>query len=366
MINTINDNVNDVYAKPLTFPIYQTSSYIVPEGIKYRYSREYNPTVENLGLKIKELEYAEDYNVFSSGMGAITTTLLSLLKPGDRALTHLDTFARSYHFFKDFLRNWGIKTDISNPGTDNIIKNIKNDTKLVFIESLTNPILRVNDIKEISEKCRDADAILIVDSTFSTPVNINPIKLGADIVIHSASKFISGHNNVISGLAAGRSDLMEKIDAMRRTLGTSLDPNSAFLTDNGMKTLNLRMEKINNNSMEIAKFLNSNKKVKNVIYPGLESHPDHEIAKEYMRGYSGIIDFEINGDVNNFFKKLKLIVPANTLGGVNTIIANPFTMSHRSLNNDELKILNVNDKLMRLSAGIENYNDIINDLNNAL
>ncbi len=366
MSSNINDNVNDVYATPLTFPIYQTSSYIIPGGEKYRYTREYNPTVENLGLKIKELEYAESYNVFSSGMGAITTTLLSLLKPGDRALTHLDTFARSYHFFKDFLGTWGVKVDISNPGTDNILKNIKEDTKLVFIESLTNPILRVNDIKEISEKCKKVNAILIVDSTFSTPVNINPIKLGADIVIHSSSKFIAGHNNVISGLAAGRSDLMEKIDAMRRTLGTSLDPNSAFLTDNGIKTLKLRMEKINYNAMKIAEFLYNNKKITNIIYPGLENHQDYDIAREYMRGYSGIVDFEISGDVNNFFRKLKLIVPANTLGGVNTIIANPFTMSHRSLNKDELDILNVNDKFMRLSVGIEDYNDVINDLNSAL
>ncbi len=366
MISGISDNVDNVYARPLTFPIYQTSSYIVPEGQKYRYTREYNPTVENLGLKIKELEHAEDYNVFSSGMGAITTTLLSLLKPGDRALTHLDTFARSYHFFKDFLRTWGIKTDISNPGTDNIIKNIKDDTKLVFIESLTNPILRVNDIREISEKCRKNNAVLIVDSTFSTPVNINPIKLGADIVIHSASKFISGHNNVISGLAAGRSDLIEKIDAMRRTFGTSLDPNSAFLTDSGIKTLKLRMDKINDNTMKVAKFLYSNKKVNNVIYPGLENHPDYDVAREYMKGFSGIIGFEITGDMNTFFKKLKLIVPANTLGGVNTIIAHPYTMSHRSLNKDELDTLKVNDKFMRLSIGIEDYDDIINDLNNAL
>ncbi len=361
----MNDNIDNVYAKPLTFPIYQTSSYIVPDGEKYRYSREYNPTVENICLKIKNIEHAESCNAFSSGMGAITTTLLSLINPGDRVLTHIDTFARSYHFFKDFLSKWGVKADISLPGTSNIVNSIKKDTKLVFIESLTNPILRVNDIKEIGEKCRENDTILIVDSTLSTPVNINPLDLGANIVIHSASKFISGHNDVIAGFAAGDAELIEKVDSMRRTMGTSMDPNTAFLINQGFKTLELRMEKINRNAMEIAERLNENKNIENVIYPGLESHPDHELARKYMKGYSGVICFEIKNNVDSFFKNLKTIVPANTLGGINTIIANPFTMSHRSLDEDEIKILNINKKFMRLSVGIENPDILVNDINNA-
>ncbi|KQB34506.1 MULTISPECIES: aminotransferase class V-fold PLP-dependent enzyme [Acidiplasma] len=361
----MNDISDGIFAKPLTFPIYQTSSYVVPGGEKYRYSREYNPTVENVGLKIKAMEHAEAYNAFSSGMGAITTTVLSLIHPGDRALIHLDTFARSYHFFTEYLRSWGVKIDVADPGTDNIIKSIKNDTKLVFIESLSNPILRVNDIKAISEKCRETGSLLIVDATFSTPVNIHPLDLGADIVIHSASKFISGHNDAIAGFAAGREDLIEKIDNMRRTLGTSMDPNTAFLVNQGIKTLELRMERINKNANIIAHELQDSGNVKNVIYPGLDNHPDHEIALKYMNGFSGVVDFEIQGDVEKFFKNLKNVVPANTLGGINTIISNPFTMSHRSLNESELKILNVNKKFMRLSVGIENPDIIIKDLLNA-
>jgi cystathionine gamma-synthase len=357
---------NRVYAAPLTFPIYQTSSYIVPEGEKYRYSREYNPTVENLGIKIKEMEGAEDYNVFSSGMGAITTTLLSLSKPGDRILTHLDTFARSYHFIRDFMGKWGIKPDIANPGTENIINGIKKDTGIVFIESVTNPILRVNDISAISRKCHDVRAILVVDSTVPTPYNIKSLKLGADIVVHSSSKFIAGHNNVISGLAAGRKDLMEKIDAMRRTLGTSLDPNSAFLTENGIKTLGVRMEKINSNAMEIASELQNNLLISKVIYPGLPEHPDHEIAKKYMKGYSGIVCFKVKTEPEKFIGKLKKIVPANTMGGTETVISTPASMSHRSLTSEELNLLGVDSTFMRLSVGIEEPDEIINDINRAL
>ena len=357
---------NRAYAAPLTYPIYQTSSYIVPEGEKYRYSREYNPTVENLGIKIKEMEGAEDYNVFSSGMGAITTTLLSLSKPGDRILTHLDTFARSYHFIRDFMGKWGIKPDIANPGTENIINGIKKGTGIVFIESVTNPILRVNDISTISEKCHDVGAILVVDSTVPTPYNVKSLKLGADIVVHSSSKFIAGHNNVISGLAAGRNDLMEKIDAMRRTLGTSLDPNSAFLTENGMKTLGIRMEKINSNAMEIATELQKNPEISRVIYPGLSEHPDHEIAKKYMKGYSGIVCFKVKTDPEKFIGKLEKIVPANTMGGTETVISTPASMSHRSLTSEELNVLGVDSTFMRLSVGIEDPDEIVRDINRAL
>jgi cystathionine gamma-synthase len=362
----INDGIKNIYAKPVTFPIYQTSSYIVPDGEKYRYTREYNPTVENLGKEIKHIEGSEDYNVFSSGMGAITTTLLALSEPGDRILTHLDTFARSYHFIKDFMGRWGIRADISMPGTENIISSIKNDTKIVFIESVTNPILRVNDIKAISERCNEVGSLLIVDSTVPTPYNIKSVKLGADIAIHSSSKFIAGHNNVISGLAAGRGDLMEKIDAMRRTLGTTLDPNSAFLTETGMKTLDIRMEKINSNAMKIASELEGNQYIKRVIYPGLHEHPDHDTAVKYMKGYSGIVCFEIDHDAGEFTENLKKIIPANTMGGVDSIVSIPKTMSHRSLTPDELEILGVDDHFIRLSVGIEEPEIILEDINNAL
>ena len=275
-------------------------------------------------------------------------------------------FARSYHFIRDFMGKWGIQADISNPGTENIIKDIRKDTRIVFIESMTNPILRVNDIRAISEKCTEVGAILVVDSTVPTPYNLKSVKLGADIVVHSGSKFISGHNNVISGLIAGRKDLIEKIDAMRRTLGTSLDPNSAFLTENGMKTLGIRMEKINSNAMKIARILEDNTRISKVIYPGLPDHPDHEVAGEYMKGYSGIVCFKVKTDPEKFTAKLKKIVPANTMGGTETIISIPVTMSHRSLNAHELGILGVDSSYMRLSVGIEDPEEIIRDITNAL
>ena len=184
--------------------------------------------------------------------------------------------------------------------------------------------------------------------------------------MHSGSKFISGHNNVISGLVAGRKDLIEKIDAMRRTMGTSLDPNSAFLTENGMKTLGIRMEKINSNAMKIARILEDNPGISKIIYPGLPDHPDHEVAGECMKGYSGIVCFKIKTDPEKFTANLKKIVPANTMGGTETIISIPVTMSHRSLNAHELDILGVDSSYMRLSVGIEEPEEIIRDITDAL
>ncbi|SMD30631.1 aminotransferase class I/II-fold pyridoxal phosphate-dependent enzyme [Picrophilus oshimae] len=362
----IETDINDIYGRPLVFPIYQTGSYEIPGGEKFRYSREYNPTVENLNNVIKRLEHGDLANSFSSGMGAITTTLLSILRPGDEAVTHIDTFARSYHFFSEFLRSFGIKTRISRPGTENILEEINKRTKLVFIETLSNPVLRVYDIDEISKACSENGALLICDSTFATPYNLKTLDHGADVVIHSASKFLSGHNDVIAGVAAGSYDLIKRIDDTRRSLGTSMDPNTAFLVERGIKTLDLRMEKINENAMKIARFLNESPRVSDVIYPGLESHPDHGIASRLLRGYSGVILFKLKKDFNDFIDKLSNIKAANTLGGLNTIVSNPYTMSHRSLNNDELKILGIDKDYVRLSAGIENPENIIEELNTAI
>ncbi|BDB98905.1 aminotransferase class I/II-fold pyridoxal phosphate-dependent enzyme [Saccharolobus caldissimus] len=354
----------------ITTPIYQTTAYLYPEGEKYRYSREANPTVLELAKKISELENAEQGIAFSSGMGAISTTALALLRPNNNVLIHRDMFGRSYRFFTDYLRSWGVSVDASNPGNENIIEMCKSKKyDLIFVESITNPLLRVIDIQELAKIAKEQGSILVVDSTFATPINQKPLELGADIVVHSASKFLAGHNDVIAGLVAGYAKYLTIIDQMRRTLGTSLDPHAAYLTLRGIKTLKIRMDVINRNAEQLAEFLEDHPKVTKVYYPGLKSHVDYEIAKKVLKGFGGVLSFEIRGNQENALKvmrSVRLIIPAQTLGGVNSVISHPATMSHRTLTLEERKAIGLTDSLLRLSVGIEDINDLIEDLDRAL
>ncbi len=353
---------------PITFPIFQTSSYMFPEGKKYRYSREANPTVEELERQINILEKTERSVCFSSGMGAITTTLLSLLGPGDKVVTTLDTFARSSRFIRDFLGSWGIRGEVTSPGTESLLNSIT-EKSVVLVETISNPSLRVYDLRKIAEKVHSFGGILICDSTFATPENINPVDYGADIVIHSLSKFISGHNDIIGGSASGSPEIMDKIDLTRRTIGTNMDANTAYQIIRGIKTLQLRMKEINKNGISVARNLCSINGIENVNYPGLESHQDFEYSRDNLRGYGGVLTFKIKNiqkDPYNIFRSMKRIRPANTLGGVNTIIAHPKTMSHRSLTDEEMKILGIDDRTYRLSVGIEDAESLVDDIRNSL
>jgi cystathionine gamma-synthase len=352
----------------ITTPIYQTSSYAYPIGEKYRYSREVNPTVLKLAEMIADLEEAEMGVAFSSGMGAISSTLLTLVKPGSKVLIHRDMFGRTYRFFNDFLKSWGVKVDVANPGK--IIEAAASDKyDIVFVENISNPILRVVDVVTLSKVCRENNSLLIVDSTFATPINQKPIVQGADIVLHSASKFIAGHNDVIAGLAAGKKDYMTKIDLIRRTLGTSLDPHAAYLVIRGMKTLKIRMDVINSNSLKIAEFLMEHPKVRTVYYPGLKTHPDYEIARKVLKGFGGVVSFDVKGTMEDSIRlmnKFNVILAAQTLGGVNSTISHPATMSHRTLSPEERKLVGITDTMLRLSVGIEDVDDLIEDLDKAL
>jgi cystathionine gamma-synthase (EC 2.5.1.48) len=352
----------------ITTPIYQTSSYAYPIGEKYRYSREVNPTVLKLAEMIADLEEAELGVAFSSGMGAISSTLLTLVKPGSKVLIHRDMFGRTYRFFNDFLKSWGVKVNVANPGK--IIEAAASDKyDIVFVENISNPILRVVDVVTLSKVCRENNTLLIVDSTFATPINQKPIVQGADIVLHSASKFIAGHNDVIAGLAAGKKDNMTKIDLIRRTLGTSLDPHAAYLVIRGMKTLKIRMDVINSNSLKIAEFLMEHPKVRTVYYPGLKTHPDYEIARKVLKGFGGVVSFDVKGTMEDSIRlmnKFNVILAAQTLGGVNSTISHPATMSHRTLSPEERKLVGITDTMLRLSVGIEDVDDLIEDLDKAL
>lgn len=348
----------------LTFPIYQTSAFKLPEGDRYRYGRENNPTVEELSRIISELEGAESTTCFSSGMGAISTSLLSLLKPGSRLLLPLDLFARTRNLATGFLREWGVEVTTSGTGTENILKSLKEGT-VVFLEAISNPSLRVYDIERISDSVHEKGGILIVDSTFATPINLKPLELGADLSLHSLSKFIGGHNDIIAGSISGRNELITIIDNFRRTLGTNLDPNTAFLAIRGIKTLELRINKGNENAFYLAKKLSELNVFDEVIYPGLDGHPDHLIASHQLSGYGPVLSFRVRKGAENpieLMKKLRYIEPANTLGSVNTVISHPKTMSHRSIGREELREIGVDENFFRLSVGTENPDTILEDI----
>lgn len=354
----------------ITTPIYQTSSYVLPIGEKYRYTREKNPTVEKLEQKLSEIENAEASTAFSSGMASISTTLLNFLKPGKTLMIQKGIFARTYRFCMDFLTSLNIRVDAVNPDTESIEEALKSRKyDVIFLESITNPLLRVIDLPRIAKVAKEMGSIVVVDSTLSTPINQRVLDQGADVDVESASKFISGHNDVIAGFAAGRKDYITRIDSLRRTLGGSLDPHSAYLVIRGLKTLKVRMDVINRNALKIAEFLDDHPKIKFVYYPGLRDNPDYDIVTRILKGFGGIVSFEIRGtknDVLSMFNKLKIIKVSQTFGGVNSVISHPMTMSHRSLNLDEMKEAGITENLIRLSVGIEDVDDLIEDLDSAL
>ncbi len=353
----------------LTFPIYQTSSFQLPKGERFRYSRENNPTVEALSRKVAALENMPSGNSFSSGMAAITTSLLTFLRPGSSVLIQRDLFARTFKFITNYLTEFGIRVTVAEPGTAGLLDKLNTEIDIVFLETITNPVLRVNNIRELAEKCADTGTKMFVDSTFTTPYNLRPGNLGATVVIHSASKFMAGHNDLIAGVLAGWKEEVEKIDLMRRNFGSTIDPNTAFLVMRGIKTLGLRMEKINRNAMKIAESLSSAGKIKRTIYPGLETHPDFETAKSLLRGFGGVVSIDLgvdSGEALKFLGRLKLIRPANTLGGITTTVTHPATMSHRGLSDEEKQKAGITQGLVRISTGIEDPQDLVDDIIQAL
>ena len=353
----------------IVFPIYQSSAFQLPKGERFRYSRENNPSVEALCEKINDLEGAESGNCFSSGMGAVTTTLLSLLSPGKTILVQRDIFARTYRFITQFLKSWGVNVLIADPGTENILKYSDRPVDLIFVESITNPTLRVTDIDAIRSSYPMEKTVIVTDATFATPVLQKPLSLGSDIVVHSLSKFMSGHNDTIGGYAGGRKDLMALIDQNRRSLGPSMDPNTAFLINRGMKTLFVRMRQSGSSALAIARSLQKIDGVKRVLYPLLEDHPDHNLCKRLLKEKPSVVSFELDTsriDIQKFMSSLETIMPANTLGGLNTTITHPTTMSHRTISQEERDRAGISPGLMRLSVGLESLEDIVADLENSI
>lgn len=334
------------------------------------YSRNTNPTVEVFEEKVRVLEHAEASTAFSTGMAAISNTLFALLAPGERVVSIKDTYGGTSRIFIEFLPK--IKVDVMLVETGNheeMEKEIAKGCKLVYLETPTNPTLKVLNLKRLIKAAKQVNAIVVVDNTFATPINQNPILLGADIVVHSATKFLGGHSDVMGGIACGNKELIKKIFQFREINGASLHPESAYMLARGMKTLELRILRQNENALAIAKFLKAHPKVEEVFYPGLPTHKGHDFVKEQMSGFGGMMSFALKGgydSVKQFLSKLKLVHLAASLGSVSTLAGPPRTTSHVELTEEQRASLGIPETLIRYSVGIENLEDLMKDLNQAL
>lgn len=362
-------------------PIFQTSTFFYPTDDEatwkgeipagtYIYSRHGNPTIKAAEDKIAALEGAEKALVFTSGMAATSALVLSLLNQGDEVLSMEDIYGGTFNLFKNDLTRFGMRVSfVHSVNADVIIDALRPGTKLLWLEVPTNPLLKVVDLEKICKAARGNGTIVAVDSTFASPVNLNPIEMGADLVMHSCTKYINGHSDLLAGAIAGRKDLVEEIWKRRVTLGGNIDPMGAFLLLRGMKTLAVRMRQHNENGMKIATHLEAHPKVRRVHYPGLPSHPQYELAQRMLRGFGGMVSFEVKGGVKQaerVMRSFKLINRASSLGGVESLASMPLNTSHMAFTAEDRHRLGIADSLVRLSVGIEDAEDLIEDLDNAL
>jgi cystathionine gamma-synthase len=334
------------------------------------YSRNTNPTVQVLEEKIRVLEGAEAATSFATGMGAISNTLFALLGPGKRVVSIKDTYGGASRLFLDFLPAYGINVSLCDTTNhEEIEAEIAKGCDLVYLETPTNPTLKVVDLKRLSLAAHQVGAVVVVDNTFATPINQNPLRLGADLVIHSATKFLCGHSDAMGGLLCGNAALVRKVYGFREINGASLQADPAYLILRGMKTLELRIERQNASALKIARHLKAHPAIEDVFYPGLESHPGHEVAKKQMSGFGGVMSFALKGNydsVRTFLPALKLVHLAASLGSVSTLAGPPRTTSHVELTEEQRALLGIPESLIRYSVGIENVEDLIADLEQAL
>lgn len=334
------------------------------------YSRNTNPTVAALEEKIRVLENAEAATAFATGMAAISNTLFTFLKPGKRVVSVKDTYGGTSKLFLDFFPAYHVEIKLCETGNHEELElEIGKGCDLVYLETPTNPTLKIIDIKRISAAAKKVGAVVVVDNTFATPINQNPLELGADLVIHSATKYLCGHSDAMGGLLAGKKELVHQVFHFREINGASVQADPAYMIARGMKTLELRISRQNESALKIARYLKSHPKVSDVFYPGLETHKDYEIAKSQMRGFGGMLSFALDGGydlVEKFLPSLKLVHLAASLGSVSTLAGPPRTTSHVELTTEQRALLGIPESLVRYSVGIENVDDLLEDLEQGL
>ena len=334
------------------------------------YSRNTNPTVAAFEEKVRILENAEAATSFASGMAAISNTLFTLLAPGDRLVSVKDSYGGTNKLFLEFLPRFQIKVQLCDTTDHEAIEaEIAKGCRVLYLETPTNPTLKVMDIARLTAAAHRAGAVVVADNTFATPINQSPLALGVDLVLHSATKFLGGHADALGGVVCGSKSLIGQIYHYREITGAALDPMAAYLLLRGMKTLHLRIRQQNESALRIARFLEAQPGVSSVFYPGLESHPQHEIARRQMRGFGGVLSFMLKGGfdaVRAFLPRLRYAHLAANLGAVETIAGPPATTSHVECTPEERKAMGIPEGLIRYSVGIEETEDLIADLKQAL
>lgn len=370
------------YMDSITTPIVLTSSYtfthmndvldyVTKKVDRFEYGRYGNPTTAAVIKKLAALELADDAEVFDCGMTAVSCTLLGLLAKGDHLVITDDAYKKTTMFCEKVLPRFGINASVVKMGDyDQMEREVeKHRARLVLSESPTNPYLSIADMDILRDMKARHGFLLAVDATFSSPVNQRPLTQGADIVIHSATKYLGGHNDILGGAVLGRKDLVELIRDYRNTTGGVMDAVTSFLLLRGLKTLAIRMERLNANGMAVARHLEAHPKVRKVYYPGLPSHHDHERAKRFMTGFGGVVTFELDADLQrtmDFLSNLRLFKIGPSFGGVEALVTHPMTVSYYDYTPEERKRLGIHDELVRMSVGIEDVEDLIEDIETAL
>jgi len=355
-------------------PIYQTSTYVQEEVGKnkgFEYSRSQNPTRKALETSLAALENGRFGACFASGLAAVDC-VIKMLKPGDEVISTNDLYGGTYRLFSTIFAQFGIKFHyVSMANTENISEFINDRTRLIWIETPTNPMLNIIDVEAIADLSRNKNIILAVDNTFATPYNQRPLELGADLVMHSVTKYLGGHSDVLMGALITRDEkIASEMYRIQNSSGAVCGPQDAFLVLRGLKTLHLRMERHGQNGMDVAVFLKNHPAVAKVYYAGLREHPNYEIAKKQMKSFTGMVSFSLKQDTLEASKKVlnncKVFSLAESLGGVESLIGHPATMTHASIPLDQRRNSGIVDSLIRLSVGVEDVDDLIQDLDQAL
>ncbi len=358
---------------PVTSPVYQTSTFRNPVGgedevLYTRYGN--NPNQTELAAKYALLEGAEQAVFLASGMAATALAHMAVLRPGDHLISSLWVYGGTRVLFDGEFARHGIDVTYVDPDRPRAWrKALRKNTRAVFVEALTNPLMRVVDVPAIAKVTRDQGLALIVDGTFCSPINFRPLEHGADIVITSATKYLNGHSDVIAGAVAGTAPIIEEVTRLMRTWGPAIDPHAAWLTERGLKTLALRVERCNTNAQAVAEWASGRPEFAAVHYPGLKSHPDHRVANRLLDGYGGMVGLVLPGGADaaqRFCAHLRVVSHAPSLGGVESLVSEPRLTSHKALTPEERVTQGVPDGFLRLSCGCENAADIIADLEGAL
>jgi cystathionine beta-lyase/cystathionine gamma-synthase len=373
--------VDRIAAVPLTTPIYETTTFVFEnaqevvaynEGrsAKYLYSRYTNPTVVSVEQKLAAIDHAEAALTFSSGMGATATILMAHLTAGDEVLCGAAIYGGTLHLLQDLLARFGvIPRFISLDDLADLQRVFSDRTRLVWFESPINPTLRCVDIRRVAEACRARGVTSVIDNTFASPMNQQPLALGIDLAMQSATKYLNGHSDVTGGVVTGPKGLVAPIEKARRLLGTVMDPHPAYALGRGLKTLPLRVEKHNANAQAVAEFLAGDRRVSQVYYPGLPSHPDHDIATRQMLGFGGMVCFDLDGKYDRAercYNRLQIVKRAASLGGIESLMSMPVLTSQWGHSDAQLRDAGVTRGMLRLSVGLEDAADLIADLDQAL